>query len=145
MTWARVSPDVIDVASIEARAGDAGHGAIVTFVGAVRDVADGRAVSGLEYSAYEAMAERELRAIVVEAEARWGARIAAQHRVGALGIGDVAVAIAAGHGHRAQAFDACRYVIEEVKRRVPVWKREHYLDGTREWVAGCTVHAPAER
>lgn len=143
MTIARVGPQAIEVAPLEAHVGNAAHGAIVTFVGVVRDVADGRHVTGLDYSAYEPMAARELEAIVREAESRWGAHVAAAHRTGALAVGDVAVAIAAGHGHRAEAFDACRYVIEEVKRRVPIWKREHYVDGGREWVAGCTVHAPA--
>ena len=143
MSVARVGPQAIDVASLEAGVSDAAHGAIVTFVGVVRDVANGRRVTGLDYSAYEPMAARELEAIVREAESRWGARIVAAHRTGTLGVGDVAVAIAAGHGHRAEAFDACRYVIEEVKRRVPIWKREHYVDGGSEWVAGCAVHEPA--
>jgi molybdopterin synthase catalytic subunit len=110
------------------------RGGIATFLGIVRDHHAGRAVERLEYSAYAPMAEAEIAAIVVEAEGRWPAKVAVEHRVGALGIGDVAVAIAAGAGHRDAAFDACRYVIEELKRRVPIWKKEFYADGTVAWV-----------
>lgn len=110
------------------------HGATASFIGVVRNHQDGRPVTRLEYSAYDAMAEAECQRIVTEAEQRWPARIALLHRVGALAIGDVAVAIAAGSGHRGAAFDACRYVIEEVKRRVPIWKKEFYTDGSIEWV-----------
>jgi molybdopterin synthase catalytic subunit len=88
----------------------------------------------LEYSAYAPMAEAECERIVTEAEARWDVAIALQHRIGDLAVGDTAVAIAAGSAHRDEAFLACRYVIEEVKRRVPIWKREVYADGTVEWV-----------
>jgi molybdopterin synthase catalytic subunit len=71
---------------------------------------------------------------VAEAEARWPVRVALEHRIGALEIGDAAVAIAAGAAHREEAFAACRFVIEEVKRRVPIWKKEFYADGTITWV-----------
>jgi molybdopterin synthase catalytic subunit len=112
-----------------------GNGASVLFVGTVRDTNEGRAVSGMEYTAYEAMAHRELERIVDEAADRFGTvDVLLEHRLGALEVGDVSVAIVAAHPHRARAFDAVRYVIEELKRRVPVWKLEHYVDGTREWV-----------
>lgn len=125
----------IDASALVAEVTAASHGASVLFVGTVRDVNDGRAVTGMEYSAYTAMAERELAAIVTEAATRWvGTDLAAEHRIGELAIGDASVAVAAAHAHRAQAFDAVRYVVEELKRRVPIWKREHYVDGTREWV-----------
>jgi molybdopterin synthase catalytic subunit len=107
---------------------------IATFLGMVRNHQDGRPVLRLEYSAYEPMAEAEAAKIVAEAEARWPARMALSHRLGDLAIGDVAVAVVAASGHRAPAFDACRYVIEELKRRVPVWKKEYYADGTVRWV-----------
>jgi molybdopterin synthase catalytic subunit len=111
------------------------NGATVLFVGTVRDLNDGDAVSGLDYSAYAGMAERELAAIVSEAAERWSTSdIVVEHRVGALDLGDASVAIAAAHPHRGEAFDACRYVIEELKRRLPIWKREHYVDGRAEWV-----------
>jgi molybdopterin synthase catalytic subunit len=80
------------------------------------------------------MAEAECARIVAEAEERWPVRIVLAHRIGALEIGDAAVAIAAGAAHRDEAFAACRFVIEEVKRRVPIWKKEFYADGAVEWV-----------
>ena len=101
----------------------------------VRDVNDGRSVSAIDYSAYTSMAESELANIIAEAEDRFGvSAIVVEHRVGSLAIGDVSVAIVAAHAHRAPALDCTRFVIEEIKRRVPIWKREHYTDGTREWI-----------
>lgn len=111
------------------------NGATVLFVGTVRDVNDGAPVTALDYSAYGAMAERELRAIVEEAAEKWDTTdLVVEHRIGELSLGDVSVAIAAAHPHRAEAFEAARYVIEELKRRAPIWKREHYVDGRSEWV-----------
>ncbi|MGH7663951.1 MAG: molybdenum cofactor biosynthesis protein MoaE [Gemmatimonadaceae bacterium] len=113
----------------------AANGAAVLFVGTVRDVSEGRSVQGIEYSAYVAMAERELAAIVQEASDRYATScIVAEHRVGVLELGEASVAIAAAHVHRAEAFDAARFVIEQIKKRLPVWKREHFADGGRDWV-----------
>jgi molybdopterin synthase catalytic subunit len=110
-------------------------GAISVFIGTVRDVNDGRGVSSIEYSAYQAMAETELARIVDEAEKRFGvSAVVVEHRIGLLELGEVSVTIAASHAHRASAFDCTRYIIEEIKKRVPIWKMEHYVDGTREWV-----------
>ena len=112
-----------------------GNGAVLLFLGAVRQVNEGRDVTGIDYEAYEAMAQRELEAIVTEAAMKFdSADIAVQHRLGELAVEDVSVAIAVGHAHRDAAYAASRFVIEELKRRVPIWKREHYTDGTREWV-----------
>jgi molybdopterin synthase catalytic subunit len=110
-------------------------GAVVTFVGVVRELSDDdRAVDGLSYEAYPAMALPEMRAIGDEAQLRWpGARVAIAHRVGALRIGEASVAIAVAAPHRAAAFDACEYAIDELKRRVPIWKKEHYVDGDARW------------
>jgi molybdopterin synthase catalytic subunit len=110
------------------------RGGVVTFVGAVRDHHHGRGVTGLSYSANEPMAESVCAAIKAEAERRWPVRVALVHRLGDLEIGNAAVAIAVASAHRDEAFAACRYVIEEVKRRVPIWKRERFVDGTEEWV-----------
>jgi molybdopterin synthase catalytic subunit len=111
------------------------HGAISVFIGTVREVNEGRAVSAIEYSAYKSMADAELERILDEAEERFGvSALVVEHRIGLLGLGDVSVAIAAAHAHRAPALDCTRYVIEEIKKRVPIWKKEHYVDGTREWV-----------
>ena len=136
MTRAVITEDPIDTTAVMARVASDGYGATVLFVGTVRDQNGGQGVSGLDYTAYEAMALDELDRILGEAQDRFaGTAVAAVHRVGTLAPGEISIAVAAAHAHRASAFDAARYVIEEVKRRLPVWKREHYLDGTREWVA----------
>ncbi|MDQ3881116.1 MAG: molybdenum cofactor biosynthesis protein MoaE [Chloroflexota bacterium] len=123
----------IEVADLEAVAGT-GHGAVVTFIGRARDTADdGRTVVELEYEAYDEMALAVLESIVREAETRWrGTRVAVTHRTGVVPIGEVAVAIVAAAVHRGEAYEASRYVIEEIKTRLPVWKRERFADGT-EW------------
>ena len=110
------------------------RGAVVTFVGVVRDHHAGRSVLRLEYSAYPGMAESECRAVVEEAERRWPVAIALRHRIGQLAVGDAAVAVVVAAAHRDVAFEACRSVIDEVKRRVPIWKKEHYADGSVAWV-----------
>ena len=111
------------------------YGAISLFVGTVRDTSDGRGVSAIDYSAYTSMAEAELEQIVAEAADRFGVTsLIVEHRIGVLSLGETSVAIAAAHPHRAPALDCTRYVIEEIKKRVPIWKKEHYTDGTREWV-----------
>ena len=125
----------IDLASVLAEVQRSANGATVLFVGTVRDVNDGRAVDGMEYSAYRGMAERELDAIAREAMERFETSdIVVEHRLGALALGDASVVVAVAHPHRGAAYDASRYMIEQLKRRVPIWKLEHYSDGTREWV-----------
>lgn len=127
----------IDAAALLAEVADPARGAICSFVGTVREEHDGRAVTGLQYDCYEAMAARELALIVTEAGDRFGGpAIAVEHRLGALAVGDVAVAIAAAHARRGNAIGAMQYVIEELKKRLPIWKLEQYADGTREWVKG---------
>jgi molybdopterin synthase catalytic subunit len=133
----------IDLQALLARVEAPERGAVTSFLGLVRDHHGGRRVTRLEYSAYRLMAEVECARIVAEAEARWPVRVALEHRVGALAIGDAAVAIAAAAAHREEAFAACRFMIEEVKRRVPIWKQEFYTDGSIEWVgAGALVGDP---
>ncbi len=111
------------------------HDGVVTFVGAVRDHARGRAVVRLEYEAYGAMARRQLERLVAEVEAAVpGSVCAVHHRVGVLDIGDVAVIVAAGSAHRDEAFTACRMLIDRLKQDVPIWKREVGPDGA-EWVS----------
>jgi molybdopterin synthase catalytic subunit len=132
----------IDVAALLARAQAPGVGAVSLFLGTVRDLNDGRPVSGMEYEAYAPMAESELRAIAEETCGRVaGLRLVVEHRVGTLEIGEASVAIVAAHAHRAQAMDAARDVIESLKQRVPIWKREHYLGGDREWIDPTKVRA----
>jgi molybdopterin synthase catalytic subunit len=125
----------IDVPRIVERVSSSANGATVLFLGTVREVNDGRDVTGIEYTAYRSMAERELAAIVEEAAALADSNdVAVEHRLGELAVGDCSVAVAVAHPHRGRAFEAARYVIEELKERVPIWKREQYVDGTREWV-----------
>ena len=129
----------IDPAALIAEVASTASGATVVFIGTVRDMNDGRGVTALDYKAYTSMAERELSAIIGEAETRWPeSRLVCEHRVGALTLGDASVVVAAAHPHRGEAFDACRYVIEELKKRLPVWKREHYADGDLAWVENAT-------
>ena len=118
-----------------------GAGGIATFLGVVRETNEGRRVLRLEYEAYASMAEKELARIASEivAEAD-GVRVAALHRVGMLEIGDVAVVCAASAPHREEAFVAARKLIDRIKARVPIWKREHYADGDTQWVACAHVH-----
>ena len=125
----------IDTSGLLGEVASSSNGAAVLFVGTVREINDGRAVTGIDYSAYVPMAERELAGIVRETSERFATEhIVVEHRLGTLALGEASVAIAVAHPHRAPAFEACRHVIEELKRRLPVWKREHYADGTREWV-----------
>lgn len=130
-----ISETPIDVVSLKQTLEAAGVGAVVCFEGRVRDHNDGRAVDGLSYQAYAALAETEGARIVAEARERFAVeRIVCVHRVGDLALGDVAVWAGASAAHRAAAFDACRYVIDQVKARVPIWKHEHYLEGASEWL-----------
>jgi MoaE-MoaD fusion protein len=109
-------------------------GAVVTFVGTVRDHNRGRAVVRLDYEAYREMALRVFARIEEEAHARWpGTRVSIHHRIGTLQPGAISVVIAAASPHRADAFSACRHAIESLKKDAPIWKREHYEDGS-EWV-----------
>jgi len=125
----------LDVAALVAEVGASANGALSLFVGTVRNVNDGRPVDGIEYNAYAPMAEREMAAIAQEAGARFGTTdVVIEHRTGFLALGEASVAIAVGHPHRANAIDGAHWIIEELKRRVPIWKLEHYTNGTREWV-----------
>jgi molybdopterin synthase catalytic subunit len=130
----RITPRPIDVAALEAEIAALEHGAIVTFVGRARRLADdGREVVELDYEAFTEMAERVLTEIVSEADASWpGSVTAVAHRTGRVPLGEVAVAIVTAAPHRAEAFAANRFVIEAIKDRLPIWKRERFTDGS-EW------------
>lgn len=138
-----VTHEAIDAAALLATCTRTSDGAALLFVGVVRDRNDGREVDHLEYAAFAPMAERVMREIAVEAAGRWEVGdLAVVHRVGRLELGEVSVAIAVASPHRDAAYQASRYVIEELKRRVPVWKREGYVDGEREWLPGHSPPAP---
>jgi molybdopterin synthase catalytic subunit len=124
----------LDVAAVVTRVTGPGVGGVVTFIGTVRDHARGRSIDHLEYEAYPEMAEREMERIADEAAARFpGARVAMAHRTGHLAVGEIAVVIAAAAPHRAEAFAACRFAIDTLKERVPIWKKEIASDGAY-WV-----------
>ena len=125
----------IDPARITAEVANVTAGAVSVFLGTVRNTNDGREVDGIEYTAYTAMAERELQQIALEAGDRFGIlELVVEHRTGFLRLGEVSVVIASAHSHRNPAIDCTRFVIEQIKARVPIWKLEHYSDGTREWI-----------
>src|SRR3954469_25150094 len=125
----------IDLAAVLGEVESPAHGAGILFVGRVREINDGKPVDGMEYTAYVAMAEKEMGAIAREANEKFsGSLVVIVHRIGELAIGDASVAIATANAHRDAAYQASRYVIEQLKARVPIWKREHYTDGTREWI-----------
>jgi molybdopterin synthase catalytic subunit len=114
------------------------HGAVVTFLGTTRETSPGdpRPVEALDYEAYDAMALAEMRAIAAETRERFGSLgIAMVHRTGRVALGEPSVAVVVAAPHRAAAFDACRYAIDALKTRVPVWKRERYRDGGTAWIA----------
>jgi len=124
-----------DIAPLRARLLHAQAGAYASFEGWVRDHNEGRAAIGLRYEAYRALAESEGEKIVDEALARFAILDAAcVHRIGELAVGDLAVWVGASAAHRDAAFAACRWIIDEVKARVPIWKREHYLEGDASWL-----------
>lgn len=134
----RLQNGPIDVTALTAEVRGDGDGAVSLFLGTVRNVNAGRRVLFLEYEAYAPMAEREMERIAEEARARFGlSRVAIVHRVGRLDIGEASVAIAVAAPHRAAALDACRFVIDTLKRSVPIWKREHF-DGGEVWIEGGT-------
>jgi molybdopterin synthase catalytic subunit len=125
----------LDVAALVAEVAHPGTGATTLFVGTVRDQHEGRAVSGIDYEAYGPMALRELETILAEAAERFATdRIVVEHRLGTLAVTEASIAIAVAAPRRVAALEAQRYVIEAVKARVPIFKREHYVDGTRAWV-----------
>ncbi len=133
-----LSDTPLDAAAISALSSGLARGqagALVTFEGRVRDTNDGRMVIDLEYEAYPAVCLTEGQAVMEEAASQPGVLAArCVHRVGTLAVGDVAVWVGVIGGHRGDAFTACRYIIDEVKRRVPIWKKERYADGTSGWI-----------
>jgi molybdopterin synthase catalytic subunit len=131
----RFTRSPIDAAALRAALADPACGGFASFEGWVRDHNEGQRVRHLEYEAFEALAVREGERIVAEAIARFGVtRAACEHRLGDLVIGEVAVWVGASAPHRNEAFLAARYIIDEVKHRLPIWKKEHYLGGDSGWV-----------
>lgn len=141
----RLTDAPLDLLTLREAAGDPHAGAVVVFEGTVRNHHLGRAVLRLEYEAHTPVAEKEGRRIVEEALERFNLdHAAAVHRLGELQVGESAVITIVSAPHRAEAFEACRYLIDEIKHRVPIWKKEYYADGSSEWV-GCEGCAQGHR
>ena len=132
----------IDPAKVLASVSDPSAGGSVVFVGTIRNRSGGRTVRGLTYEAYAEMAERKMREIESRLMKMWHVkRIAMVHRHGELRVGDVSVAVAVSCEHRAEAFEACRYAIDSIKRSLPIWKKEKTGRGAESWVRGTPIGA----
>ena len=133
----KITSDFITLESVKTDGENHGIGARSVFEGVVRDTNDGHQVTKLEYECYESLAIKEGNQILDEAIEKFDLINAfCIHRVGTLEIGETAVIVVATSGHRDEAFKGCRYIIDEVKFRVPIWKKEHYEDGETEWLKG---------
>jgi molybdopterin synthase catalytic subunit len=131
----RLTPEPIDHHALTEQVRRPGCGAVVTFLGTVRDLTDGRVTVALDYEAYPGMAEKKMAEIEREARARWPVgEMALVHRTGRLAVGEVSVAVAVSCPHRGEAFEACRFAIDRLKEVVPIWKQENWADGRTEWV-----------
>ncbi|PZD74839.1 Molybdopterin synthase catalytic subunit [Acaryochloris thomasi RCC1774] len=118
-------------------ANDAQNGAVVVMSGTVRDNTEGRPVESLEYQAYEPMAIQVFQQIASQIQAQWPGvkRVIIHHRIGQLRVGEMSVLVAVGSPHRAEAFAACQYGIDTLKHNAPIWKKEHWADGSSSWVS----------
>ncbi len=138
----------LDLARAYALAEDGANGAIALFSGMVRNQTDGQPVIALEYQAYEPMAIEVFRQIATQIRQQWPdiTRVVIQHRTGKLTVGEISVLVAIGSPHRAEAFAACQYAIDTLKHNAPIWKKEHWKDGSTSWVsiAACEVDAAKE-
>lgn len=132
-TWLTDAPIVIE--AVSRRVESDGSGAIVTFAGNVRNTNLDQRVLFLEYETYAPLAEKQMREIAGEAERRWPVAVAVAHRLGRLEIGECSVCVAVGAAHRAEAFEACRWVMDTLKATVPIWKKEFFVGGAH-WIEG---------
>ena len=131
----RLTRNVIDYQNLTEQVRKGGCGAVVTFLGTVRDLTEGRTTIALDYEAYPGMAEKKMAEIEADTRRQWPVGdMALEHRLGRLEVGEISVAAAVSCPHRAQAFEACRYAIDRLKELVPIWKKENWADGSTEWV-----------
>ncbi len=131
-----LTSEPLDLAELIAAVRDPEHGGLSTFLGCIRREDAIRPVVAIEYEAYEELTETEFAMVADEARSRFGAHVACVHRSGRVEVGEPSVAVAVSAPHRPAAFAACRYVIDELKVRAPIWKRMHYADGATEWIDG---------
>ncbi len=135
-----VTDQPIDLVKFLIEKPDLSCGAVASFMGVVRNHHQGKPVSRIYYDCYPAMADQQIQQIIEKVKQEYGVDdIRVVHRIGWLEVGEVAVAIAIGAAHRQEAFYACRQVIDQIKAKVPIWKKEVYADGTGEWVMGDCV------
>jgi molybdopterin synthase catalytic subunit len=127
----------LSLPEIYALADDPANGAVVVMSGTVRDRTDGKSVVALEYQAYEPMAVRVFASIAADIRTTWSDvnRVAIHHRIGRLQVGEISVLVAVGCPHRLEAFEACKYAIDTLKHNAPIWKKEHWTDGSSSWVS----------
>jgi molybdopterin synthase catalytic subunit len=131
----RLTHEPIDYYRLTEEVRRPGCGGVVTFLGTVRDLTDGRTTAALDYEAYPSMAEKKMAEIERDVRERWPVgEIMMVHRLGHLAVGEVSVAVALSCPHRDQAFEACHHAIDQLKLIVPIWKKENWADGTTEWV-----------
>lgn len=139
-----VQTELLDIQDAYDFVTDPAHGAVDVFIGAVRNHHEGNSVQGITYDVHEVLATKTFRDICEEAQKRWGdIKIYMSHYKGELPIGGISVIIAVSSAHRAESFEACRYIIEELKKRSPIWKQEHYQDGPSEWLPGHSLRETA--
>ena len=130
-----ITNETIAFDAAEAARTEAAHGAVVTFAGVVRDHNEGRRVTGVYYECYREMAERDLARLVGEVETRFPVKvIRLEHRVGELAVGDGSVLLVVASAHRKEAFEASEHIIDEMKKRTPIWKKERYADQSARWL-----------
>lgn len=135
--WTRLTHGTLDLSAIQAFLATPEAGAIDVFLGTTRRLTHGRETVELAYEAYEPMALREMEALLATASERWPvAKACLHHRLGIVPLAEASVVIGVATPHRADSFEACRYVIDTLKVSVPIWKKEHFADGTRAWVEG---------
>lgn len=133
-----ITEEPLDLAGLLAGAHHPGAGAVVLFSGEVRNVNKGRAVVCLEYESYRPLAEKMIAEIIETARQRWSLSIAvAQHRIGRVMVGEAAVVVITASAHRSEAYESNRYIIDRIKHEAPIWKCEHYADGTHQWGNNC--------
>ncbi|MBW4624738.1 MAG: molybdenum cofactor biosynthesis protein MoaE [Brasilonema octagenarum HA4186-MV1] len=127
----------LSIEEVYSKAETSANGAIVVMSGMVRNQTDGKAVIALEYQAYEPMAMRVFYQIAADIRQKWSIvnRVVIYHRVGRLRVGEISVLVAVGCPHRSEAFEACRYAIDTLKHNAPIWKKEHWADGSSSWVS----------
>ena len=131
----RLTADPIDYHALTEAVRRPGCGAVVTFLGTVRDLTDGKITVALDYEAYSGMAEKKMAEIERDTRERWPVgELILVHRTGRMEVGAISVAVAVSCPHRAQAFEACRHAIDRLKELVPIWKKENWADGSTEWV-----------